>query len=82
MKRKYPVDHLLKPVHKFIRQEFIGGIVLFLAVAVALVWANSPFGESYHKLWETKLGVSIGTYSFRQSLHTWIKDGLMALFFL
>jgi NhaA family Na+:H+ antiporter len=78
---KTPIDKLLKPVHKFIHQEFTGGIVLFVSVLAALVWANSPYAESYHALWEAHLHVGIGGIGLDKPLHIWINDGLMALFF-
>lgn len=78
---KSPIDRLLKPVHRFIQQEFTGGIVLFVSVVLALIWANLPFSESYHHLWETELSISLGDGAFKHPLHAWINDGLMALFF-
>lgn len=78
---KSPIDRLLKPVHRFIQQEFTGGIVLFVSVIAALVWVNSPFADSYHHLWETELSIGLGGGAFKHPLHVWINDGLMALFF-
>jgi NhaA family Na+:H+ antiporter len=78
---KSPIDKLLKPVHRFIHQEFTGGIVLFISVVIAIVWANSPWSESYHHLWETTFSIELNGNSFSHPLHVWINDGLMALFF-
>ncbi len=78
---KSPIDRLLKPVHRFIHQEFTGGIVLFISVVIAIVWANSPWSESYHHLWETTFSIELNGNSFSHPLHVWINDGLMALFF-
>ncbi|WP_440135617.1 Na+/H+ antiporter NhaA [Chitinophaga sancti] len=78
---KTPIDHLLKPVSRFIHQEFTGGIVLFVSVIVAIIWANSPARESYLHLWETNLSVGFNNMAFDKPLHIWINDGLMALFF-
>jgi NhaA family Na+:H+ antiporter len=47
----------------------------------ALVWANSPWSQSYHDLWATHAGASIGQLSFSKTLLHWINDGLMAIFF-
>ncbi len=69
-------------ITKFISQEAYGGIILIIATVVALVWANSGFYESYHHLWhEVKVGFSWGDFDMTASLHHWINDGLMALFF-
>lgn len=76
-----PIEKLLKPVNKFIHQEFTGGIVLFVSVIIAIVWANSAWHESYHHLWETKFSLNFAGYGLNQPLHIWINDGLMALFF-
>ena len=78
---KSPIDKLLQPVHRFIHREFTGGIVLFISVIIALAWANSPWSESYHHLWETTFSIDFNGNSFSHPLHVWINDGLMALFF-
>ncbi|KAA0993481.1 Na+/H+ antiporter NhaA [Dyadobacter aurulentus] len=78
---KTPIDRVMKPVSKFIHQEYTSGIVLFLCVVVALIWVNSPFGESYHHVWETSLSVAFAGKAFDHELHIWINDGLMAIFF-
>lgn len=59
-----------------------GGIVLLLAAALAMLWANSPAEHSYHALWHAPLGMSVGAFSFTQSLHFWVNDALMTVFFL
>ncbi|WP_159467016.1 Na+/H+ antiporter NhaA [Dyadobacter sp. 3J3] len=76
-----PIDYFLKPVSKFIHQEFTGGIILFISVLIAIIWVNSSSGESYHHLWETKLSIGFHNYVMDHPLHIWINDGLMALFF-
>lgn len=76
-----PIDYLLKPVSKFIHQEFTGGIILFINVLIAIGWVNSPWGDSYHHVWETKLSIGFGQLLLDKPLHIWINDGLMALFF-
>lgn len=67
---------------KFINQESIGGVILVIAAVIAIVWANSAFYDSYHWFWhELKMGFSLGKFELKGSLHHWINDGLMALFF-
>ena len=54
-----------------------------MACAVAaLAAANSPWAATYHELWSTPVAVGVGPYQLSLSLHQWINDGLMALFFL
>jgi NhaA family Na+:H+ antiporter len=67
---------------RFIHVEAVSGVVLLLAAAVALVWANSPFAESYHHLWHLPLSIGIGEHVFSRSLHFWVNDALMTVFFL
>ena len=69
-------------ISRFISEEAYGGIILIFATIVALIWANSAFYESYHNLWyELKVGFVWGDINMVGSLHHWINDGLMALFF-
>jgi Na+:H+ antiporter, NhaA family len=49
---------------------------------LALVWANSPWAESYTRLWHIQVPLGIGSLRSRETLHFWINDGLMAIFFL
>jgi len=70
-------------IKNFINEEAYGGIILIFATIIALVWANSAFYESYHYIWhEFKVGFVWGDINMSDhSLHHWINDGLMALFF-
>lgn len=69
-------------ISRFINEEAYGGILLIIATIAALIWANSSFYESYHHLWhDFKVGFVWGNIDMVSSLHHWINDGLMALFF-
>ena len=72
---------VLRPFQRFVATESAGGVVLLLSALIALAWANSPWSESYVHLWETPLGLRVGDGGFVLSLHHWINDGLMAVFF-
>ncbi len=52
-----------------------------LATVVALVWANSPWSDAYHHIWETPLRIGVGQWTAEWSAHHLINDGLMAVFF-
>jgi len=67
---------------RFLHVEAASGIVLLMAAAVALLWANSPLAPHYHALWHTPLSVGLGEFTFSRSLHFWINDASMSLFFL
>ena len=76
-----PIQRILSPFQRFAATESSGGIVLIACTVVALVLANSPWAEAFHHLWETELGVTAGGFRLAYSLHHWINDGLMAVFF-
>jgi NhaA family Na+:H+ antiporter len=65
----------------FVHSEVAGSILLLACTIVALAWANSPWADSYFDLLHTYMGVSWGDASFKLSLHHWINDGLMVVFF-
>ena len=70
-----------RAVRAFLRTESAGTVLLLLATAVALVWANSPLAASYEHLWRLPLQLRLGGLEFGLSLREWTDDGLMALFF-
>ncbi len=59
-----------------------GSALLLAGVAViALIWANSPWSQSYTDLWHMPLGVAFGEARLELDLHHWVNDGLMVIFF-
>jgi NhaA family Na+:H+ antiporter len=76
-----PRGEILDPLTDFLRDEAAGGVVLFVAAALAMVWANSPLSDSYESLWSTELRIGIGDVAISEDLRHWVNDGLMALFF-
>jgi Na+:H+ antiporter, NhaA family len=81
MSRTPIVVRALKPFQRFVKTEASGGIILLACAAIALAWANSPWSESYFHLWENHFGIRIADWGFDLTLHHWINDGLMAVFF-
>jgi len=79
--QSYMAREVLLPVQQFIHTEGLSGITLFAATVAALVWANSPWQQSYEALWHTYFTVDFGFFYVSESLLHWINDGLMALFF-
>jgi NhaA family Na+:H+ antiporter len=75
------IDVLLKPIQTFFRNERITGALLFLSAIVALTWANSPWKESYFLLWENSFTIRFADFEVSKTLHHWINDGLMSIFF-
>ncbi|HER09096.1 MAG TPA: Na+/H+ antiporter NhaA [Bacteroides sp.] len=72
---------LITPFQKFVRIESFSGILLFGVTILALIWANSSFRDTYHAIWQFKLGISAEHFEFSKPLILWINDGLMAIFF-
>lgn len=80
--KKEVIDKFTQPIQRFIQHEKSGGFVLGISVIVALALANSPFSDFYFSFFEHKLGfVFDGNTFLNYSLHHWINDGLMAIFF-
>ncbi len=72
---------ILTPFQKFIKIESLSGLLLLGATVLALVWANSPWSESYQTLWNFKIGFTSDSFELNKPLILWINDGLMAIFF-
>ena len=70
-----------RPLAQFLRVEAAGGVLLAVAAAVALVWANSPWRAGYEALWATPVDISVGSFHLAEDLHGVVNDGLMAIFF-
>lgn len=75
-------EQALANLQRFLRVEAVSGAVLLVAAAAALIWANSPFAHSYHVFWNLPVTIGFGEYVFSRSLHFWVNDALMTLFFL
>lgn len=69
-------------LERFLHIEAVSGVVLLIAAAAALIWANSPWAHSYHALWHLPVSLGLGDLLFSRSLHFWINDVLMTVFFL
>jgi NhaA family Na+:H+ antiporter len=62
-----------------LRSETVGGVLLLAAAGIALVWANSPWGDAYANLVDFQIGPA--AINLNLSVGTWAADGLLALFF-
>ena len=67
---------------RFFRTETAGASVLLLFGIGALLLANSPLADAYEHLWQIRLAFGNTEHPLSLTLHQWINDGLMALFFL
>src|SRR5688572_2983413 len=69
-------------VRAFLKSEAAGGIVLMAAAALALIVANSPLAEAYWHFLHLETGPVLSPKLGPMTVHLWINDGLMAVFFL
>src|SRR3546814_13024406 len=70
-----------RPVARFLAVETSGGILMVVATIAALIWANSPWSESYTTLWGTEMSIEAGSFHLSMPLSHWVNDALMPLFF-
>jgi Na+:H+ antiporter, NhaA family len=84
--QKYPLESLfgriLSPFEDFLHRTAAGGIVLLAATIAALVLATWLGEPAIHRAWERTFAISRGSFQLELSLHDWVNDALMALFFL
>jgi Na+/H+ antiporter NhaA len=74
--------NLAAPVRDFLSTEAGGAVALLAAALAALVWANSPWSDSYDSFWTTRLSIRIGGEGISMELRHWVSEGLMTFFFL
>lgn len=75
------IERVVSPFQRFFAASAAGGLVLLACTAVALAWANSPWRDRYQQLWATPFGIGTPTFGLTLTLHAWVNDGLMAVFF-
>jgi len=73
---------VLTPFEDFIHRETTSGFLLMGCTVIALLVVNIGFYDQYHHLLQSKVSLNFGSWALEKSLHHWINDGLMALFFL
>jgi len=64
-----------------LRKETVGGALLLVAAATALIWANSPWSNQYHALMALQVGTDRLGLHLNLTLGGWAADGLLAIFF-
>ena len=69
------------PLRQRLRTEAGGAGLLLAATLVALLWANSPFGDGYDAFWHTEFAVRFAGAELALDLQHWVNDGLMVFFF-
>jgi Na+/H+ antiporter NhaA len=74
--------NLAAPLRDFLNTESAGAVALLCAAVAALVWANSPWSDSYESFWSTELSIQVGSEGISMELREWVSEGLMTFFFL
>lgn len=74
-------NKLRSPFDTFVHNTTAGGLFLMLTALVALILANSALSLWYDEFFHTQLSLAFGSWQLSYSLHHWINDGLMTLFF-
>ena len=69
------------PFEHFLHAQTTTGIVLMFMTILALMLANSPLTENYAHFFHTKIDLNVGSWKLSHTIHHWINDGLMAIFF-
>ena len=73
--------NFVRPFVRFTRIEAASGIVLLIAAIAAIVWANSPWSETYFSILDMHISVDLPGIHFEETVQNFINDGLMAIFF-
>jgi len=72
---------VISPFEEFIHRESTSGLLLIACAILALVLANSALAGSYHHFFHAPVAIAVAGWQLKMSLHHWINDGLMTLFF-
>jgi len=74
--------NLAAPVRAFLSTETGSASTLLVATVLALLWANSPWRDTYGSVWNTVLSIRLGGGEVSATLRQWVNEGLMTFFFL
>ena len=75
------INYLSKPFKWFFKLEAASGLILLIAAIIALIISNSNLSELYFHSLEKYLFIGINDFGLKLSVHHWINDALMAIFF-
>jgi len=75
------IKNLSKPFKWFFQLEAASGLVLLIAAIIALIISNSSLSQLYFHSLEQYIFIGINNFGLKLSVHHWINDALMAIFF-
>ncbi len=76
-----PLQYIVTSFQRFTELEASGGLLILFSATLAMIWANSPWEEFYHKLWETEAVIGLEPMLLVMPLEKVINDALMTIFF-
>lgn len=79
--RRSVLDQVAVPLRAALSSPTAGAGVMLLATVIALLWANSPWAQSYESFWSTELAIRVAGAELSLDLQHWVNDGLMVFFF-
>jgi len=74
-------NKIATPFEHFIHSQTTTGIILMFMTVFALILANTSLAETYAHFFHTKIDLNVGSWQLSHTMHHWINDGLMAIFF-
>ncbi len=79
----YKYRKLTSGISQFLRQEVVGGIIMTASIVLAMTMANNSYLYAYYNNFvHYNVEFNLLGSKIEQSLHKFIDDGLMTLFFL
>ncbi|GIU97883.1 MAG: Na(+)/H(+) antiporter NhaA [Actinomycetota bacterium] len=79
---RYLPRTILRPLQDFLETSTASGVVMLVAVVVALAWANSPWGDTYERFWGAEVSFALARWELGLDLRHWVNEGAMTIFFL
>ena len=74
-------NKIATPFEHFIHAQTTTGMILMFMTVLALILANTPLVGAYNDFFHTTIDLTVGSWKLSHTLHHWINDGLMAVFF-
>ncbi len=75
------VKKILNPIEKFMHLEASSGIMLIIATLMALIMVNTGMQTLYYNILHFPINLDIGSLVLHGSVHHWVNDALMVIFF-
>jgi len=75
------INNISKPFKWFFKLEAASGVVLLIAAILALIISNGSLADLYFHTLEKYLFIGVNEFGLKLSVHHWINDALMAIFF-